>query len=592
MMWTICYILSMSVLIVTAIYSIGVVLGCMDRKHTEHLVKIAFGLVFVASFIIFMPIHLYNSPDGVYGIFRSVFLSIFTSMQTFGMGCEYSVVNDAISACPDYLADHYQLWVSFLFVVAPICTFSVALSFFKNLVSHIQYRTIYRNRDVYVFSEVNERSVALAKSIKNNSDKRKDSIILVFTDVFESNDEESFELRNSIKQIGAICFKDDILLIDFAKHSTKKSLSFFTIGNNQNENLNQTIKLIEKYKERENTNLYFFSTSMQSEMLFSSIDKGKIKARRINEVRSLVNRVLYDHVEKFFNVECKEDDETKNISALIVGMGQHGTEMVKALTWFCQMDGYTFEINGFDKDPLAEEKFKQAAPALLTSEYRIQIHSDFDVDTDKFGEAVNKLKNTSYVLVSLGDDDRNIKTAVYLRMCFERIGVKPVIQAIVNTYNKNVLNGIKNFKNQEYEIDFIGDLETSYSEDVIVNSVLEDEALAVHLLYNSNPEDFWSFEYNYRSSTATAIHNRAKFICNIPGINKSEDERTEEERLNLQKLEHRRWNAYMHSEGYIYGDKRNDLAKTHNNITHFDALDKEIQEIDSRVAAAPLSSKK
>jgi hypothetical protein len=154
------------------------------------------------------------------------------------------------------------------------------------------------------------------------------------------------------------------------------------------------------------------------------------------------------------------------------------------------------------------------------------------------------------------------------------------------------LNGIKNFKNQEYEIDFIGDLETSYSEDVIVNSVLEDEALAVHLLYNSNPEDFWSFEYNYRSSTATAIHNRAKLICNIPGINKSEDERTEEERLNLQKLEHRRWNAYMHSEGYIYGEKRNDLAKTHNNITHFDALDKEIQEIDSRVAAAPLSSKK
>jgi hypothetical protein len=297
-------------------------------------------------------------------------------------------------------------------------------------------------------------------------------------------------------------------------------------------------------------------------------------------------------VEKFFNVECKEDDETKNISALIVGMGQHGTEMVKALTWFCQMDGYTFEINGFDKDPLAEDKFKQAAPALLTSEYRIQIHSDFDVDTDKFGEAVNKLKNTSYVLVSLGDDDRNIKTAVYLRMCFERIGVKPVIQAIVNTYNKNVLNGIKNFKNQEYEIDFIGDLETSYSEDVIVNSVLEDEALAVHLLYNSNPEDFWSFEYNYRSSTATAIHNRAKLICNIPGINKSEDERTEEERLNLQKLEHRRWNTYMHSEGYIYGDKRNDLAKTHNNITHFDALDKEIQEIDSRVAAAPMSSKK
>ncbi|MBO5701275.1 MAG: hypothetical protein J6S71_02440 [Clostridia bacterium] len=507
------------------------------------------------------------------------------------MGCEYAVVGDALFACPEYLVDLYQSWVVFLFVAAPACTFGVALSFFKNLVSHIQYRTIYRNRDVYVFSEINERSVALARSIKENNDKSGTQILLVFTDVFEAKDEESFELMNSVKQLGAICFKDDILVIDFAKHSAKKSLSFFTIGKNQNENLNQTIKLIERYKERENTNLYFFSTSMQSEMLFSSLDKGKIKARRINEVRSLVNRVLYDHGEKFFNVESEGEDGTKLISAMIVGMGQHGTEMAKALTWFCQMDGYSFEINGFDKDPLAEEKFKQIAPALFTSEYRIKIHSNCDVDTDKFGEAVKKLKNTSYVLVSLGDDDRNIKTAVYLRMCFERIGIKPVIQAIVNTHNKNVLQGIKNFKNQEYKIDFIGDLETSYSEDVIVNSALEDEALAVHLLYSSNPEDFWSFEYNYRSSTATAIHNRAKCICNIPGIMKTEDERTEEERLNLQKLEHRRWNAYMHSEGYVFSEKRNDLAKTHNNITHFDALDKEIQEIDSRVAAAPPSTK-
>ena len=71
-------------------------------------------------------------------------------------------------------------------------------------------------------------------------------------------------------------------------------------------------------------------------------------------------------------------------------MGRHGTEMVKALTWFGQMDGYNLEINAFDKDPLAKEKFVALAPELMSDDYngvyvdgeahyKIQIHSGFDV---------------------------------------------------------------------------------------------------------------------------------------------------------------------------------------------------------------------
>lgn len=40
----------------------------------------------------------------------------------------------------------------------------------------------------------------------------------------------------------------------------------------------------------------------------------------------------------------------------------------------------------------------------------------------------------------------------------------------------------------------------------------------------------------------------------------------------MRKLEHRGWNAYMRSEGYRYGEKRNDLAKLHHCLVPFDAL--------------------
>ena len=60
------------------------------------------------------------------------------------------------------------------------------------------------------------------------------------------------------------------------------------------------------------------------------------------------------------------------------------------------------------------------------------------------------------------------------------------------------------------------------------------------------------------------------------------------ERDGIEQLEHRRWNAYMRSEGYVYSgspDKssRNDLAKVHHNLIDFCGLSEEVKRKDSRV---------
>ena len=79
---------------------------------------------------------------------------------------------------------------------------------------------------------------------------------------------------------------------------------------------------------------------------------------------------------------------------------------------------------------------------------------------------------------------------------------------------------------------------------------------------------FWKYDYNYTSSIASAIHYKLKCECNVPGIKKPKELRTEEERQIIRVLEHNRWNAYMRSEGYVYSgstdsESRNDLAKKH-----------------------------
>ena len=122
-------------------------------------------------------------------------------------------------------------------------------------------------------------------------------------------------------------------------------------------------------------------------------------------------------------------------------------------------------------------------------------------------------------------------------------------------------------------------MESSYTEDVIIDSDLEEDALNRHLKWGKEDE-FWTYEYNYRSSMASAIHMKARIQCGIPGADKREDELTEEERNVIEVLEHRRWNAYMRAEGYVFSgskDKssRNDLAKMHHDLVDFSSLTEE-----------------
>ena len=175
-----------------------------------------------------------------------------------------------------------------------------------------------------------------------------------------------------------------------------------------------------------------------------------------------------------------------------------------------------------------------------------------------------------------------------MRMYFERMKMDPVIHSIIyNSQQKQVLGGLKNYRGQKYRIEFIGDIDSSYTEAVIIDSALENDALRRHLKWG-NEEEFWGYEYNYRSSIASAIHMRARIKCGIPGADKKESELTDEERKIIETLEHRRWNAYMRSEGYIYSgsnekSSRNDLAKMHNDLVCFESLSEDEKRKDSRV---------
>lgn len=590
-MWSACFSLSVACFAVAAAVALVKNNSALVRKYKPGALKMLMAGAFGAAFFLFLPIHFAQSS----GPWPALVLTVLDTIEIFGIGCDFGSVEDAMEYCPDWLAGFFPVWAATMFLIAPVLTFGVILSFFRDISAYIKYRCVYF-KEVYIFSELNEKSLALAGDIKDKNTKA----AIVFAGVVDGN-ESAAPLVEDARSLGAICFKKDILSRAYQYHSRKKSMWFFAIGSDEANNLTQTLRLIETYRDRSLVNIYVFSAKVDGELRLAAVDKGKVRVRRVNEVQSLINRLLYERGQMIFESAAPEKDGLKQISAIVVGMGRHGTEMVKALSWFCQMDGYEVKIHGFDKDPLAEQRFTALAPELMSpkfngvyvpgeARYTIAVHSGVEAESAGFAEEIQKITDATYVFVALGDDDKNIKTAVKLRMYFERMKIHPVIQAIVyDSQQKKAIEGVRNYRGQAYDISLIGDIESSYSRDVIINSELEEDARARHLKWGEE-EEFWTYEYNYQSSVASAIHMRARIKCGIPGADKKEEELTAQERQGIEVLEHRRWNAYMRSEGYVFSgskdpESRNDLAKMHHDLVDFESLSEEEKRKDGKVGA-------
>jgi len=609
-MWTLFLILATAVFALSCVFA---VINGLSRYKSNRLFtpnKILSIGVGASAVLLYVPIFWSSYQSYQFGkiesFFETILISFNSMIKLFVADGDFEGVMTALPDESSTVFLGYRIVMSILFVMAPLLTFGFVLSFFKNLSARLRF-AVSLKKEIVVFSELNDRSLVLAQDLA-----KKKGRLLVFTDVFERDEETTYELLEKAKELGAIFFKKDITMLNLEKRKKKAKMRLFIIGQDKMENMSQSIRLIKKLKFRKNTNMYVLSTQEEDELLLVNALKNddsdpadmqpEIHVRRINEVTSLIFHSLYEKgYENIFASARVIDDDTKVINAVVIGMGHHGTEMVKALPWFCQMNGYELHVHAFDVDLRAEDRFCSLCPELMAdhlnghfdiegeSRYEIRIHSGFDVTTKAFDEELLALPDATFVFVAMGDDDRNLATAMKLRMLYKRKGIEPVIQAVIyQTEKKNILGGIRNYKKQEYNIDFVGDMRTTFSEQVIMNSELEEKALARHTKWGNTKEAidaFWQYSYNYKSSVASAIHYKMKLLCRVPGADQKPDDREESARVALRVLEHCRWNAYMRSEGYVYSGSddpstRDDLAKKHPCLIPFSRLSPEEQRKD------------
>lgn len=169
--------------------------------------------------------------------------SILESLQTLSLDAPYEdILKDTVDIYRNIfaLADG-SAWLKFIQIsvalqclAGPIFSGATIFDFIANFFPKIKLKLI-RSRELYIFSELNERSYQLALSVFHYKKyKRREKPVIVFTDTYvSSEDEDSSELYMKAKGLGAICVKEDITAI---KPLSKKR-RYFLIDEKEVKNL-------------------------------------------------------------------------------------------------------------------------------------------------------------------------------------------------------------------------------------------------------------------------------------------------------------------------------------------------------------------
>ncbi len=449
----------------------------------------------------------------------AIFMSFQHALRLFALDGDFYQVLEFVQSNDSIVSPFWHVvGGAVLCVLAPLLTFTLLLSFIKNFAAKFNY-TVHFFRRVHIFSELNEKSLALAKSLidypaddldnatvkisaekkdaedegdapalefnlddftdiesptifrkkiatatetKAHKWRRRLPPLIVFTDVLDKHEEEHYELVAEAKEINAILFRKDLASIRFrVPFMFWRKLSFYLISEDEPEKIRHAKHVMKKYND-ERTKLFVFSDNIEMQLLMDSLsEQSRLYTRRINDIQSLIYHNLDLHGLRLFQnayayrVATEKDtspapDSRAVITAVIVGLGQYGLEMLKALLWYCQMVGFRLVIHAFDEREDAASRLYALCPELKKpsksekktekneweDDYYPTIHGGIAVDSDEFVAKLREIPNATYVFVGLGSDELNISTAIHIRTLYEQLHRRPDIETVV--YDSNI----------------------------------------------------------------------------------------------------------------------------------------------------------
>lgn len=587
-------------------FAISIFFAYKKRHNTSKLIaSITLGIL-ITTFIMILPtVWVDESKNLENPILYTILSSLLYSFKA--IGGRQDITQLETIALSGVLKTFYIYFNYILFALAPILASSLILSFIGDFGDKIKFFFTFKN-NLYVFSEINENSLSLAKGLLNNKEK----CAIIFCKTKDADKEDITKAR----KLGAILLHKSCE--DIKTNKKRKKFEFCIINKVEDTNLKIAETLVTKHsKSNCKITINTFIESGTGVKLLENVSKTKgnnIELRCIDEIAFFCNNLIYKH--PLYNTK----NNTKNISVAIIGCGRTGMRMLKTVYWAGQIDGYSLKIRVYDKDAFKIQKnFYRECPGLKENQTIKFVKTN--VDTLNFQEKLLNEENSydaTYIIVAMGDDQLNLSVADDISKIYRKNRnfdkeKMPEIFARVRSKDKTgpYFNDISFLK--ERNINLFGTTESIFSDTTLFNTELENMAFAVHLAYWERTDkdknsaefkevynDFKTSEYERRSSMAAALHIPAK-LCICDEIPKNDNNiltdkniaifeksiKTNDKLLEkLMRNEHDRWNAFMLTEGYIPAsleemmqyskitkNHRDDLSMLHPCITDWDSLD-------------------
>ena len=389
-----------------------------EKKHMMTSLRILTLGVFISCIFICFPFHRLGDIDlsNPYSFIGSVFFSIHSTLQAFVLESNldaWLIILKKLDNTYAILQTIYTFWLIFLFIVAPILTLTNILSLFNALLSELRIKINFR-KSLYVFSEMNDQSIAIARSIAKRA---KDGLLdrkpmFVFTDCYPKDAEPDQDLLQAGRNMRAVCIKTDITHLKLSKK--RYPIEFFIIGADDSENMEHAIKLNDTYRDSSKCSVYVYSAKPNAGYILDSVDKGNLtitsrsftkenakdfldnkesanKAYGVNDSYYYIRRV---NVVDAFTVKALTENnlmhqlsqnatDNHEISILIVGLGLYGTALLKNALWLYQIKDCRLKIHVIESEEKEKllDRIAKEMPGLTG--YLVDDHSESSDDKAK-----------------------------------------------------------------------------------------------------------------------------------------------------------------------------------------------------------------
>jgi hypothetical protein len=344
----------------------------------------------------------------------------------------------------------------------------------------------------------------------------------------------------------------------------------------------------------------------------------------VHHYATLISRQLIDD---YHPVESVIDDSVRpgtstavalnDFNVLILGFGQIGTNALRKLIEQGQFVGSTFRATVIDQYVnILRGRFEHLYPGVMEN-YNVQFIEAEVGHVDFYSEIRKVIDRLNYIVISLGNDDLNIQTAMEIleiNSVKKKKSLKILVKLDEDSHWKDTLDEFKD------QIFIFGQSDKVFSEKNILQRETQAQGRIVHEVYRLLYKDTRTFDQITRheqlSNISVAEHLYAKvrllgyksldiFSANFHDNDQYKKSLSEVQKLNLSVGEHLRWNAFHYIHGWTsipfdqiegttqkekYKNRKNTELRQHSCLTSWENLDKLKEIIGADMQKADIDS--